>query len=420
LRRSSDGVIVQGVNVSAAARRAALEYVRLPRPVHVLCLGTFVNRAGTMLVPFLTLYLTGERGFGIDFATLTLGVFGAGSMTGSLLGGQLADRLGRRPVMLVSLLGSAAVLGVFGTLTAWWSILAGVLVFAVLADMYRPAAAAMIADLVEPDVRPQAYGLMHVVLNLGMSLGAVIGGVLASIDFEWLFWVDALTTAGFALIVFAFIAETSLPSASEGFEPEAGVGLRETVAQVLGDRTFLVFCLGGLFVGLVFMQLMSTLPIDLKSHGIGPDGYGRLVALNCVLVVLLMLPLASLLSRFDRATVMVAAALFTGAGFGSIAFGSTAWHFSLSVGVLTIGELMSVPFASAIVTDLAPPRYRARYMGVFHLSFSSALMLGAPLGGVVLAHLGGAWLWGGAFAMGCVSAVLYLSVHRGMSDSRAG
>ena len=402
------------------------QYLQLPRAVHILCLGAFINRTGTLLLPFLTLYLTKERGLGINFATLGMGAFGLGSLVGALTGGHLADRIGRRHVMLTSLLGGAVILLLFGSLTDPRTILAAVLVFAVLADMYRPAAHAMIADLVTPEHRPNAFGLMYVAVNLGFSVGAFVGGKLATYCFQWLFWVDALTAAVYALIILVLIRETlparrTLPTA----EPDAaacaaGDGSPQpralgAVRHILRDRTFLIFSAGSLCVGLVYMQCISTFPIHLDRHGIGSDGYGRLIAFNGLMIVFLQLPLIAVLNRFNRATVVVLAAVVTAVGFGLIGVAGSFTAFALTVVVWTAGEMMAFPFMSAIVTDLSPAHLRARYLGVFSMCFSGAMMLGAPLGGMVLHHLGGPYLWGGAFAVALIAALLFGSIRLQMT-----
>ena len=404
------------------------QYVQLPRAVHILCLGTFINRAGTLLMPFLTLYLTKEHGLGVNYATLGMGAFGLGSLVGALTGGHLADRIGRRQVMLTSLLGGAVILLIFGSLADPRTILAAVLVFAVLADMYRPAAHAMIADLVTPEHRSHALGLMYVAVNLGFSVGAVVGGKLATYCFQWLFWADALTAAVYAVIIFVLIRET-MPArrthpaagfdagarlAGSGDEP-ARFQTQSAVRHILRDRTFLIFCAGALCVGLVYMQCISTFPIHLDRHGIGADGYGRLIALNGMLIVLLQLPLTAVLSRFNRATVVVWAAVVTAVGFGSLGVVDSFMAFALAVVVWSAGEMMAFPFMSAIVTDLSPVHLRARYLGVFSTCFSSAMMLGAPLGGTVLHHLGGSYLWGTTFAVALIAALLFGSIHRQMT-----
>ncbi len=178
------------------------QYLTLPRAIHILCVGAFINRAGAFLAPFLTLYLQKKLDLGTEFATQAMGIYGVGAMAAFAVGGHLADRLGRRTVMLISLLGSGSILMVFGRLSSPWAILAALLLFALVAEMYRPAASAMIADLVAPDRRPEAFGLMYVSINLGFAVAASVGGVLARYSFRLLFWGDALTAFVYAGIIF--------------------------------------------------------------------------------------------------------------------------------------------------------------------------------------------------------------------------
>jgi MFS family permease len=285
-------------------------------------------------------------------------------------------------------------------------------VLPVLAEMYRPAAAAMIADLVEPERRPQAYGLQYVAVNLGFAIGAILGGVLATVWYTWLFWVDALTAAVYALIIIFLIGET-LGRTGEGPDDGRAAPPRfEALGHIVRDRTFLVFCGGSLLCGLVFMQFLSTFPLQLHQKGMGPDMYGRLISINGVMIVLFQLPVAAVITRFHRGTVIILAATVLGFGFGSTALAVTAWHFALVVILCTCAELMQAPLMSPIVTDMAPARFRATYLGVLTMCFSSANMLGAPIGGAVLAKWGGSYLWGGCFVVGLAAAAMYASIRR--------
>lgn len=398
-------------------------YTNLPRAVHVLCLGTLINRAGTLVIPFLTIYLREEVHLDVEFATTAMGAFGLGAMIAALLGGHLADWLGRRVVMLLGMAGGAAILLLLSTLTSPGLILLGLAAFALVAEMYRPAASAMIADLTEPQSRPHAFGLMYLAINLGFTVAPVIAGLLLKIGFKWLFYCDALTSLVYAAILAAAVRETlpskraarpesaDAPSAAEPPPQEhATVRLWDAARHILADWPFLTFCLASLLTAVVYVQAMSTFPLWLQQRGVGASAYGRIIAVNGLLIVCLQLPLTTIVSRFNRAAVMVAAAVFMAVGFGLIGLAATAWQFAGTVVIWTLGEMMQVPHMSAIVTDMAPIPLRARYMGVLSMTFSAAMLLGAPLGGRVLAHGGGAWLWAGAFITAMLAALSYLAI----------
>lgn len=389
------------------------EYLTLPRTVHVLCLGILINRAGTLLVPFLTLYLQSRLGLGIETATRVMGAYGAGALVAAVAGGHLADRFGRKRVMVGSLAGGAAILSVFPLLQSSWQVAAGLFVFAMIGEMYRPATQAMSADLVEPSRRPAAYALLYVAVNLGFAIAPVIGGLLASASFRWLCWVDALTNGAYAVLLAAMVRETrpgaaadpaADPAAGGGEPPHEHVGLGAALRAISRDGTMLAFCAGIVLVGLSFMQIASTFPLYLGQLGIGAKQYGRIIAVNGLMITLLQLPFAALVSRWRRDLVMIASGVVLGVGFFLNAFARTPWQFTAVVVVWTLGEMLNAVFAPTIVSELAPPSMRGRYMGVFTMCFSSAAMFGAPLGGLVLARGGGLALWSAVLLLGLGAA----------------
>lgn len=401
-------------------------YLELPRAIYILCLGTLINRAGTFLISFLTFYLNDSLGFDEAFATWTMGIFGFGSIVAALTSGHLADRIGRRAVMVASLLGASTILLFFGQLRSPWAIVTAVFLFAFISDMYRPAAAAMIADLVEPSRRPAAYGLMYVTVNLGMAISPVVGGFIAKHSYQWLFYGDALTSSAYAVILFLAIRETMpkrtpSPTSEKSGLPENAdehLSIAATALHILRHRPFVIFCLATHLIGVTYMQSHTTLPLHLKSLGFGPADYGQIVAVNAALIVVLQLPFTTYLLRFRREAVLVLSAVFTAVGFGLTALAVTRWQFIGTVVVWTIGEMMQSPYLSTIVSDLAPRHLRATYMGVLTMSFSSALMFGAPVGGEILTRLGSGALWTACLILGLVGAGLYHAIRRDIRAHR--
>lgn len=387
-------------------------YLSLPRTIHVLCLGTFVNRAGTFLVPFLALYLTSSLGFGSIFATQAMGVYGLGGILAALTGGALADRIGRRTVMLMSLLGASSVLLVFGRLTSPVAILAAVLAFAFLGEMYRPAASAMIADLTTPAQRPTAFGLMYLTVNLGMVVSPVVGGFIAQRSFRWLFLGDAGTSALYAILLFFAVRET-LPArgaaagAAGGAAPAPHVPLGAVARRILGHSAFLLFCLATFLVSMAYMQSHTTLPLYLKGLGFGPRDYGFISAVNAGMIVAFQLPFTNFIRRWPREGLLVASGVITAIGFGLTGLAVTLWPLAATVAVWTVGEMIQSPYLAAVVADLAPKEMRGSYMGMLTLSFAGALMVGSPLGGWVLERFGARPLWGVSCGVALVGAGLY-------------
>src|SRR3954462_6260107 len=180
----------------------------LPRAFWALWAGSFVNRLGTMVEPFLAFYLTGVRGFSLAATGAVLALFGLGSVLSQTLGGVLADRVGRRATLTGGMLATAAAMLALGYATATPVGVVVVFVLGVTIDMYRPAASALVADLVGPADRARAYGLLFWAINLGFAVAMVAGATLSRAGFTWLFWADAGTCAVFALLVWRAVPET--------------------------------------------------------------------------------------------------------------------------------------------------------------------------------------------------------------------
>lgn len=434
------------------------QYYNLPRMVHLLCLGAFINRAGTFIVPFLTTYMTNHLHAATGYATATMGLYGLGSLLGSIIGGQLADRLGRKTVMVFALLSGTVMLLVLSTISVVSLFMGAVLVFAMLGETYRPAAQAMIADITTPEQRTHAFSLLYVAINLGFAIGPALGGSIAVYSFTWLFYGDALTCAAFAVMIVIGIRET-LPGRSKTLNPNKNnvlarstsaishepqestvqaadtgqAGERETpaddepaqvsfstaLAHMLRDTTFLALCFGGFAMGLLYMQAMSTFPLYLQSLGMDVQVYGFIISFNGAMIVLLQLPLTHWMQGRDRGRLLVLAALLTATGFAFKASAYSEPTFIVTVIIWTFGEMMHFPLLAPIVTELAPANMRARYMGVFGMTFSGANMIGAPIGGLVLEYYGGTALWLGGASLGLIAAVLYNSVGRRIAQPPA-
>ncbi|MEM7235379.1 MAG: MFS transporter [Planctomycetota bacterium] len=396
-------------------------YFGLPKTIYVLCLGTLINRAGSFVIIFLTLYLSDELGFGEAFAAWCIGFFGAGAIFASLVGGQLADQLGRRPVLIGSLLGGAATLVWMSSLETQTEVAFAVFFFGIVSEMYRPAAMAVLGDVCDEEHRPHAFGLLYVSINLGFALGAIVGGFLIShFEFHVLFYADALTMAAYGVVVFLAIPESAFQN-REGGESKAPARIEvaplEALRRISGDAVFLLFCLCCLLNALVFHQMASTLPLYMKSHGHSADTYGCLIAVNGGMIVLLQLPVGEFFSRYSRSAAVIAGFVLAAIGFGMFGLGHGLKLFVLGMAVLTAGEIIQAPFLGAIVTDLAPQELRGRYQGVFSMTFSCGLAIGSPIGGEILAKYGGETLWGISFVVCLISAALCLTIRRQIEKS---
>lgn len=174
----------------------------------MLWAGTLINRLGTMVEPFLGLYLTEMRGLGLGQAGVVMALLGLGSVFAQIIGGALADRIGRRATLVLAMTPNAAGLLALGHAQGLPAIMASALLLGLVLDMFRPASAAMVADLISPDERPRAFGLLFWAVNLGFAVAMVLGGTLARAGYLWLFWVDAVTCLAFGVLIWRAVPET--------------------------------------------------------------------------------------------------------------------------------------------------------------------------------------------------------------------
>jgi MFS family permease len=378
----------------------------LPPTYWLIWTGTLINRLGGFVIPFLTLYLTAQRAIPVTTATLMVSLFGAGSFLAQLTGGELTDRLGRRPVMLMSFfitpifmvaLGLARDLGLISICT---------FIVGFFTDLYRPAVGAAIADLVPPESRTRAYGYNYWAINLGAAAAPIIAGLIADYNFLILFIADALTTAAFGFIVLFGIRETRPVEAHH----TSHTSLRERVSQLRRAPILLIFSLITLFFGIIYMQGNVTLPLDMQTHGLGPRDYGLAIAVNGALIILVTIPISNLAAKWPRFETVAVAAVLMGLGFGATALATNLPLFALSVVIWTLGEIAATSVSPTIIADLSPIELRGLYQGIFGAAWGLSYFIGPLAGGWVYEQWGSNALWVGCLVTGLVIAFCYLAL----------
>jgi MFS family permease len=378
----------------------------LPPATWVLFGGTFVNRLGTFVMPFMTLYLTQpERGFSIPQAGLALAMYGIGGVAAQFLGGWLADRIGRRNAIGFSMLGASVL-----TLMLWQAsslalIYALMLLLALVAEMHRPAASALIADLVPAEQRVSAFAVFRLAINVGWACGLTLGGLLADASFDYLFVGDAATSAAFGVISLIALPHGMRTSRLEERH------LQGATRTILADRGFLLF-LGAVLIGAaIYMQNVSTFPLHVREAGYSTSVYGALQALNGVIVVLLELPITSWTGRRSRTRMVALGAVLIGLSFASLAVATTVPALAVMVLVWTLGEIISSPVSSAFVADRSPEHTRGRYQASLGVMFALGAVVGPTLGSATYAFSPDV-LWIGCGVAGLLSAGLALAAGR--------
>jgi MFS family permease len=375
----------------------------MPRPFWALWAGTLVNRLGAFVFPFLSLFLTGTRGYSVGRAGVVLTVLGVGLAISQPLGGTLADRYGRRRTLLLGLVGSAAALLLVGAVRGFPALCAAVFVFGIFADLFRPASQAAIADLVPDDLRARAFALVFWALNVGFAVATLLGGVLAQHGYWLLFAGDAATSLAFAGIILRHVPET-MPT-----EVSTTPG---SIADVLRDRLMVALVICVIAESTAYMQAFYTLPLAIVHDGLGTSGYGVIIALNGILIVALQPLLLGALGRRGRAPLLLVAGVVIGVGLGLTAFADTMAQHLGAVTVWTLGEIVGAGVLGALVASIAPVHLRGRYLGVFGASYGISSILAPGLGTQVLQHFGEGALWTSCLVLAAGSGVGLFLVSR--------
>lgn len=399
----------------------------LPRPVWVLFGAILINRAGTMVLPFLVLYLTRSLGLSPGRAALSLTVYGLGAIVTAPLSGRLADRVGPRRIITVCLILSGLLLLVFPLLRSFPAILLMTLLWSIPNEALRPASMAWMSDLVPPDRRRAAFALTRLAVNLGMSLGPAVGGFVVRVSFSAIFILDALTSlAAGALLILATrdpAPESSPPAAARGVSGGASSGAVRATADAgapmtgrtprgLADRRYLYFLLALMPIELVFFQDQSTLPLFLvRDLGLPESTYGLMFTINTLLITLIEVPLIAATSEWSYRRMLILGTLLTGCGFGALGLVQGWRGVAALVVVWTFGEMVLLPGSAAYASEAAPPGRRGEYLGLYSMSFSIAFAAGPWLGTRLMEGIGGRPIWIAALACGLLSALLFLRLR---------
>lgn len=361
--------------------------------VWLLALVTFINRSGTMVIPFLTVYLTVEKAFTYAQAGMIMSAFGLGGLLGSYLGGWLTDRIGFYAVQLWTLALSGLVFFGLGHLDQFWTLCIGVFLLATIADAFRPANLTAVSAYSKPENLTRSFSLVRMAINLGWSIGPALGGFFAAhLGYSWLFIADGATCIASALMLRLFLPPKKARITEEEARAEADVVHRPPYR----DRPFLVFIAMITLVAVCFMQFLYTLPVYFKSElHLSEDQIGLLLALNGLLIGLTEITLVYLLeNRFPKLVISAVGALIIGLAYLSLnLYPQAAIMAVVCMGLLTVGEMLNFPFANSFALTRATSRTKGQYMAFYTMAFALAMII-APSSGLYLAeHYGFSTLW---------------------------
>ena len=387
-------------------------YNEFPRTFWTLVGASFIDRlGGTMIFPFFALYVTQKFNVGMTQAGVLLAIFSVAGLVGSMVGGALTDKFGRRGMVLFGLVFSAlssVSMGLVNELSHFYLL---AIVVGSLSNIAGPAHQAMVADILPEEKRTEGFGMLRVAANLAWIFGPMIGGLVAGKSYLMLFILDAITSLIVAFIVFRSIPETK-PQ-----EPETEH--KKTLAQtfvgyrvVLVDRLYLAYLLVSMLMLIAYQQMYHTLSVYLRdSHGIPERGYGALLSIDAALVVLLQFWVTRRIQDRPPMVMMAVGTALYMVGLAMFGFVSAYWLFIVAILLLTFGEMVVMPISQALAARFAPEDMRGRYMAFYSLAWAVPSTIGPWAAGLILDNYNPDWVWYAAGIVCAIAVIGFLSLN---------
>ena len=348
----------------------------LSREVWWLALITLINRAGTMVIPFLSLYLTTNLNFSLDDVAWIMSAFGLGSIAGSWLGGKLTDKIGYYKVMVFSLLLSGLLFIGMQFLSTFTSICIGIFVLMTVADMFRPAMFVALSAYSKPENKTRSITLIRLAINLGFSAGPAIGGlIITKMSYGGLFWIDGIT----CMIAAIALLKLLNPKKSKVLDME----VNDSPKSAYTDKAFLIFLLAMVIFGVVFLQFLSTLPYFYKTGaGLSEFEIGLLIALNGVLIFIFEMPLIKWLEHkgYTKVGLMIFGLILSTLSYLFLLYNTMITMIVISMIIITIGEMIVFPFSNAFSLKRSKRGLQGEYMALYSIAFSISHVFGHNLG----------------------------------------
>lgn len=365
-------------------------YQGLSREIWFMALTTLINRAGAMVIPFLSLYLTNFLDFSFSEVGWVLSFYGIGSVIGVFIGGKLSDQIGYHKVMYASVLITGIVFFALQFITDFYTFCFGVFILTFFADAFRPAVWVAIDDYSETENRTRSVTLIRLAINLGFSMGPAIGGLLITyISYKSLFWVDGVTCLIAGLIIVSFLKQKSSIEKKEASSDHPKISPYK-------DRRYLIFWLAMFLIGFTFMQYFSTIPLFYSRElGLEEDKIGLMLAMNGLLIFLLEMPLVHSLEKgkLDSLKIVIAGVFLLMFSFLILNIGLWIGFAVMGIILMTFGEMLGFPFSNSYALDRSKRGSQGAYMALYSMAFSVAHILGPNLGMQFSDHFGFQSTW---------------------------
>lgn len=367
-------------------------YSGLSRETWLLSVIMLINRMGTMVVPFMTLYLTEKMGYSVGQAGIVLGLFGAGAFSGAWLGGRMTDKIGFYPVQLITLAGGGILFIVLGQMTTFPLICVGTFAVSFVNEAFRPANSTAIAFYSKPENRTRSYALNRLAINVGWAIGSAMGGLISHYNYELLFWVDGLSNLTAVACMWLFLKPVN-------YKPAPAKSVNEAPARSpYMDKTYMHFILATFLFAACFFQIFTNFPVYLKKeYHFTESLIGLLMAVNGIIIAVVEMVLVHRMESRGRTTVLISAGVaLVGIAFLMLNIPTFGYPLVLAftmIVVVTFGEIFSMPFMNSYWISRTEASNRGQYAGVYTMAWSAAQSLGPLLGAQVAQYLGFNVLW---------------------------
>lgn len=384
-------------------------FAGLSKEVWWLAFITFINRAGTMVVPFLSLYLTKDLHYSLNEVGWIMVCFGVGASCGAWLGGKLTDLFGFYSVMFGSLFLSGFIFIGLQFLEEFWTLCLGFFFLTVVADTFRPATFVALSAYSKPENRTRSLTLIRLAINLGFSMGPALGGlIIAGLSYTGLFWVDGITCI-IASFLFIYLLDQKKAKQSH-LEEKAKSGIKVSAYK---DSLYLLFLLAIFLVSFVFMQYFSTMPLFYKEvAGLSEKEIGYILGMNGFLIFLLEMPLISYFEkdRFNKIKIIIISALTIGFSVLIVTFSSWIGILLFGMVLMSIGEMLNFPFSNMLAMNRSKRGSQGEYMGLYTLAFSLSHIFSHKLGMTMIEKLGYNMTWYIMFCITLLACILFCRV----------